>query len=146
MGSSTTELIKEKLNIVDFLRGYLNILPAGKNFKANCPFHREKTPSFMISPDRQSWHCFGCALGGDIFTFLMRYENLEFGEALRVLAEKTGVELKRLNPAEHKFTGLLYEINSMAMDFFKKGNVKIDKIPMPSLEINYYLKNYSSAR
>lgn len=121
MGSSTTELIKEKLNIVDFLRGYLNVLPAGKNFKANCPFHREKTPSFMISPDRQSWHCFGCGIGGDIFAFLMKYENLEFGDALRVLAEKAGVELRRLNPAEYKLTGLLYELNDKAKDFFKSS-------------------------
>lgn len=121
MTGSTTELIKEKLDIVDFIRGYINLQPAGKNFKANCPFHKEKTPSFMVSPERKSWHCFGCGAGGDVFGFLMRHENLEFGEALRVLAEKTGVELKRLNPAEHKFAGLLYEINAIAMDFFKKS-------------------------
>lgn len=119
MPSSTTELIKGKLDVVDFIRGYLQIQPAGKNFKARCPFHNEKTPSFMISPDRQSWHCFGCGIGGDIFAFLMRYENLEFGEALRVLAEKTGVELKRLNPQEYKLTGLLYEINEKAKEFWK---------------------------
>lgn len=115
---TTTELIKEKLDIVDFIRGYLSVQPAGKNFKAKCPFHTEKTPSFMVSPDRQSWHCFGCSLGGDIFEFLMRYENLEFGEALRILAEKAGVELRRLNPAEYKFTGLLYELNDKAKEFF----------------------------
>lgn len=121
MSSSTTELIKEKLDIVDFLRGYLNLGAAGKNFKALCPFHKEKTPSFMVSPDRQSWHCFGCGEGGDIFGFLMRYENLEFPEALRVLAEKAGVELRRLDPAEHKYTGLLYELNEKAKEFFKKS-------------------------
>jgi DNA primase len=121
MASSTTELIKEKLDIVDFLRGYLSLQQAGKNFKVLCPFHREKTPSFMVSPERQSWHCFGCGLGGDIFGFLMRYENLEFGEALRVLAEKAGVELRRLDPAEYKYTGLLYELNSAAKEFFKRS-------------------------
>ncbi len=121
MPESTTELIKQKLDVADFLRGYLNLQPAGRNFKALCPFHKEKTPSFMISPERQSWHCFGCNIGGDVFSFLMRYENLEFGEALRVLAERAGVELKRLNPAEHKFAGLLYEINSAAKEFFKKS-------------------------
>ncbi|RJP44338.1 DNA primase [Candidatus Parcubacteria bacterium] len=120
MPGSPTELIKEKLDIVEFLRGYLLLYPAGKNFKALCPFHREKTPSFMISPDRQSWHCFGCALGGDIFAFLMRHENIEFGEALRVLAERAGVELRRLNPAEYKYTGLLHEINEEARVFFEK--------------------------
>lgn len=115
------DLIKEKLDIVEFLRGYLNIQPAGKNFKALCPFHREKTPSFMISPERQTWHCFGCNLGGDIFAFLMRYENLEFGEALRILAEKAGVELRRINGAEYKHIDLLYEINNAALNFFKKS-------------------------
>ncbi|MBI4087270.1 MAG: DNA primase [Candidatus Liptonbacteria bacterium] len=119
MEQKPSELIKEKLDIVDFLRGYLSIQPAGKNFKATCPFHKEKTPSFMVSPERQSWHCFGCGLGGDIFGFVMRYENLEFGEALRLLAEKSGVELKRLNPAEYKFTGLLYELNDKARDFWR---------------------------
>lgn len=73
----------------------------------------------MISPDRQSWKCFGCAAGGDIFTFLERYENLEFGEALKVLAEKAGVELKRLSPQEYKFVGLLYDANTAARDFFR---------------------------
>ena len=121
MAGSTTELIKEKLDVVDFIRGYLNLQPAGKNFKACCPFHKEKTPSFMVSPERQSWHCFGCGAHGDVFGFLMQHENLEFGEALRVLAEKTGVELRRLNPGEYKIAGLLYEINSVAMDFFKKS-------------------------
>lgn len=111
--------IKEKLDIVEFLRGYLTLIPAGKNFKANCPFHNEKTPSFMISPDRQSWRCFGCGVGGDIFEFLMKYENLEFGEALKVLAEKAGVELKRLEPREYKVFGLLYEIQDAAKDFWK---------------------------
>ncbi|KKW46192.1 MAG: primase protein [Parcubacteria group bacterium GW2011_GWB1_56_8] len=118
MAASPTETIKERLDVVEFLKGYLTLQPAGKNFKALCPFHREKTPSFMVSPERQSWHCFGCGLGGDIFSFLMRYENVEFGEALRVLAERAGVELRRLNPAEYKFAGLLYDINNAAKEFF----------------------------
>ena len=121
MASSTTELIKEKLDIIDFLRGYLNLRPAGKNWKALCPFHREKTPSFMVSPERQSWHCFGCGAGGDIFGFLMRYENLEFGEALRILAERAGVELRRLSPNEYKYTGLLFDLNNVAKEFFRNA-------------------------
>src|SRR5271155_874080 len=120
MASSTTELIKSKLDIVEFIRGYVTLTPAGKNFKGLCPFHHEKTPSFMVSPDRQSWHCFGCSLGGDIFAFVMRYENMEFGEALRVLAEKAGVELRRENPAEYRYSGLLYELNDAAKNYFKK--------------------------
>ena len=121
MPSSTTELIKSRLDIVDFLRGYLTLVPAGRNFKALCPFHHEKTPSFMVSPDRQSWHCFGCGLGGDAFSFVMRYENVEFGEAMRMLAEKTGVELRHENPAEYRYSGLLYDLNDQAKAFFRKA-------------------------
>ncbi|MEK7193349.1 MAG: DNA primase [Patescibacteria group bacterium] len=120
MAGSNVELIKEKLDIVEFLKGYLTLQPAGKNFKALCPFHHEKTPSFMISPDRQSWHCFGCALGGDAFAFLMRYENVEFGDALKMLAEKAGIELKYANSPDYKYSGLLYEINNEAKNFFRK--------------------------
>ncbi len=121
MPSSTTELIKSRLDIVDFLRGYLTVTPAGKNFRALCPFHHEKSPSFSISPERQRWHCFGCGLDGDIFGFVMKYENMEFNEALRMLAEKAGVELRHENPAEYRFTGLLYDLNDAAKDFYKRA-------------------------
>jgi len=121
MPSNTTELIKGKLDIVDFLRGYLTLQPAGKNFKALCPFHHEKSPSFSISPERQRFHCFGCGADGDIFGFVMKYENMEFGEALRMLAEKAGIELKHENPAEYRFTGLLYDLNDQAKNFYKKA-------------------------
>jgi len=126
--------IKEHLDIVDFIRSYIPLLPAGKNFKALCPFHKEKTPSFMVSPERQMWHCFGaCNEGGDIFKFLMKYENLEFYEALKILAEKAGIELKKISPAEHKQFGILYDINQSAKDFFKK---ELEK----SAEVLNYLK------
>jgi len=118
--ATPVELVREKLDIVEFLKGYLTLSSSGKNFKGLCPFHREKTPSFMVSPERQSWRCFGCSLGGDVFSFVMRYENVEFGEALRLLAEKTGVELKRVSPAEYKLTGILYDLNSAAKEFFKE--------------------------
>ncbi len=119
-GNSTVEEIKNRLDIVEFIRSYVPLLSAGKNFKAPCPFHKEKTPSFMVSPERQTWHCFGaCSEGGDIFKFLMKYENLEFYEALKILAEKAGVELKRISPADQKQFGILYEINESAKDFFK---------------------------
>ena len=119
-GNSTVEEIKNRLDIVEFIRSYVPLLSAGKNFKAPCPFHKEKTPSFMVSPERQTWHCFGaCSEGGDIFKFLMKYENLEFYEALKILAEKAGVELKRISPADQKQFGILYEINESAKDFLK---------------------------
>ncbi|KKW47690.1 MAG: primase protein [Parcubacteria group bacterium GW2011_GWA1_60_11] len=111
--------IKERINVVDFLRSYLQLLPAGRNFKALCPFHKEKTPSFMVSPDRQSWHCFGCGEGGDVFTFLMKYENLEFYEALRVLAEKAGVELRSIARTGEREFNVLFDANAAAAEYFK---------------------------
>lgn len=116
-----TEEIKDRLDIVEFIKGYIDVKPAGKNFKALCPFHQEKTPSFMISPDRGIWHCFGCGEGGDIFKFIMRYESLEFYEALRILAERAGVELKNLSPADQRQFGILYDLNSAAAEFFEKS-------------------------
>lgn len=116
--ATPVEQIKEKLDIVEFIKKYVALAPAGRNMKGLCPFHKEKSPSFMVSPERQSWHCFGCGIGGDAFSFLMRYENLEFAEALRILAELTGIELRRISPAEYKATGLLYEIQEAAKLFF----------------------------
>src|SRR5579872_7088693 len=126
MASSTTDLIKSKLDIVEFIRGYVQLTPAGKNFKGLCPFHKEKSPSFMVSPDRQSWHCFGCGTGGSVFDFVMKYENVEFGEALRILAEKAGVELRRENPAEYKYSGLLYDLNAAAKDYYRRALASAD--------------------
>lgn len=113
-----TDLIKERLDLVDFLRGYLKLTPAGKNFKALCPFHAEKTPSFVVSPERKIWHCFGCGLGGDVITFAMRHENLEFPEAIRMLAERAGVALSSVNPALEKQFGILYKLHDAAKSFY----------------------------
>ena len=90
---SPGELIKERLSIVDVVSGYLKLERAGKNFKVCCPFHPEKTPSFFISPERGSYHCFGCHRGGDIFSFVQEMEGYDFRTALTVLAERAGVTL-----------------------------------------------------
>lgn len=111
------ELIKEKINIVDLISEYLTLKKSGVNFKAVCPFHNEKTPSFVVSPERQIWHCFGCQKGGDHFTFLMEKEGMEFKEALEFLAQKAGIALKKM-PRKSDFKDQLFAVNLKAQEFF----------------------------
>jgi DNA primase len=94
---SAIEEIKSRIDIVDLLSDYISLKKTGQNYKGLCPFHSEKTPSFMVSPSKQIFYCFGCNKGGDIFTFLMLYEKMSFSEALSFLAEKANVPLHRLN-------------------------------------------------
>ncbi len=114
--------IKDKLNIVDYIKQFVALTSSGKNLKGLCPFHKEKTPSFMVNQDRQIWHCFGgCNAGGDIFSFVMKYENVEFYEALKILAEKAGIDLKRTGGGDFQKYNRLYEINETAKNFFHKN-------------------------
>jgi len=87
------EDIKERIDIVDFISGYVQLKKSGQNWKGVCPFHTEKTPSFMVSQAKQIYHCFGCGAGGDVIGFLVNYERMSFPEALQVLAEKAGIKL-----------------------------------------------------
>lgn len=132
--------IKDKIDIVEFIRPYVNLHPSGKNFKACCPFHKEKTPSFIVSPERQTWHCFGaCAEGGDIFKFVMKHDNLEFYEALKFLAEKAGIELKKFSPADQRQFGILYDINDSAKKFFQNQLNLSKDLPTGQTEAIDYL-------
>lgn len=113
------EQIKAKIDIVPFIAEHIPLKQAGRNFKALCPFHGEKTPSFVVSPERQIWHCFGCNLGGDIFTFLMEFEKMEFLEALRTLAKRAGVKLTTLAPSKiEQVKERLFQINHLASEFY----------------------------
>ena len=110
--------IKNRSDIVDLVSNYVTLQKAGNNFKANCPFHSERTPSFVVFPDKQTWRCFGaCATGGDVLSFIMKAENEDFSEALTRLSQITGVALptKRENNQSEK----IYQINQETMDFFK---------------------------
>jgi len=113
--------IREKIDLVSFISEYIPLKKMGRNFKAICPFHNEKTPSFIVSPERQIWHCFGgCNKGGDVYAFLMEYENLEFVEALRILAKRTGVQLREssFEAGVSSKKEIIYKLNRAALEFY----------------------------
>jgi len=106
--NSIVDQIKERLPITDVLGSYITLIPGGKQYKARCPFHNERTPSFSVSPDRGFYYCFGCGAKGDIFTFVQEFEGLDFNGALKVLAQRAGVELTRRDQRREE-TSELYE-------------------------------------
>ncbi len=115
-----TDAIKSKIDLVDVISESVQLKKSGRNYKANCPFHDEKTPSFIVDPVRQTWHCFGqCSTGGDVFSFVMKSEKVEFVEALRVLAPKAGVDISFENSSSTKTP--LYDINNIALKFFQEA-------------------------
>lgn len=121
------EQIKERLDVAEVVGGYVQLKPAGRNLKAPCPFHNEKTASFMVSPEKGIWHCFGCNEGGDIFKFVMKYEGLEFPAALELLARRAGVELKPRaggNEKAKKEKTRLEEATAQAVRYFQASLVK----------------------
>jgi len=117
------EEIKSRLDLVDFIGQYVSLKKAGVNYKAVCPFHQEKTASFIVSPEKQIWRCFGCSKGGDLYGFVMERESLEFGDALRLLAQRAGVTLKPRTTAEHQSQSnkeRLFGLNRLAAAIFAK--------------------------
>jgi DNA primase len=157
------EAVKQRADIVDIISQYVPLRRSGRTFKAPCPFHQEKTPSFVVNPDRQTWHCFGaCSTGGDVFQFLMRRENLTFGEALRQLAGQLGVELRSGGdggPREDH--SRLYEANEAAAQYFRhlllnaeaaaaaRGYVErrgVDGATAEAFQLGYALNSYEALR
>jgi len=137
MAEDQLEEIRRKIDIVELINEFVPLKKTGRNFKALCPFHSEKIPSFIVSPERQIFKCFGCGESGDIFGFLMKTENMEFGEALRTLAKRAGVKLRRYRPSEsEKQKQLLYEINHLASEYYHH---LLTKHPVGKKALDYIL-------
>ena len=124
--SSSVEKIKERLSIVDVISSYMQVEQSGKNFKAKCPFHNEKTPSFFISADRGTYYCFGCGEKGDIFSFVEKFEGVDFMGSLKLLAEHAGVTLESFNKndKDKDTKELYYEILEETTKFFESNLYK----------------------
>lgn len=131
MINSPVAKIKERLTIEEVVSSYITLQKVGSTLKANCPFHNEKTPSFFVSPERGTYYCFGCAAGGDIFTFVEEFEGLDFKGTLTMLAERAGVPLTPFNKEEQKNQSekeRLYEVMEESAKFFEvniKNNTKV---------------------
>ena len=117
------EEVKSRLDIAEIVGQYVQLQKAGRSLKGLCPFHTEKTPSFIVTPDRQTWHCFGaCGTGGDVISFVMKKESLEFPEALKLLADRAGVKLaerSRTREDARKYERL-YTANEAASIYFRE--------------------------
>lgn len=120
------EEIKARLSVVDVVSSYVKLQRAGANFKAPCPFHSERTPSFFVSPARDTWHCFGCSRGGDQFSFVMEMEGVEFREALDILASRAGVEVRDTAPEERSERSHLLSLMEEATRFYQ---LQLSKTP-----------------
>ncbi len=153
------ETIKERLDIAEVVGSYTKLTKSGQGYKARCPFHTEKTPSFYVSPIRQSYYCFGCGAKGDIFTIVEEMEGLDFREALKMLAERAGVELKRFTPESSvsksekekiyealedatKFFERQLAQNSVAKDYLKSRGISEETIA--SWNLGYALAEWHS--
>lgn len=117
---NATDEVKSKVDIIDLLQEYIKLQQAGANWRARCPFHNEKTPSFMVSRDKQIWHCFGCGEGGDIFTFIQKIEGVDFPEALKILAQKAGVTLQKQDPAITSQRTRMLDVTDLVSRYYHK--------------------------
>ena len=125
------ELIEEIRNsndIVDIISQYVVLKRSGRNYFGLCPFHKEKSPSFSVSPDKQIFHCFGCGAGGNVFHFISKIENVNFIESMQILSDRVGIQLPTLESGEDSKKQLLkskvYEINEIAAQFYHENLYK----------------------
>ena len=120
--------IKSKNDIVDIVSQYVVLKRSGRNFFGLCPFHKEKSPSFSVSPDKQIFHCFGCGVGGNVFHFISKIENVNFKESVELLAGRAGIELPTSENAEDdklaRLKSRVYEVNSCAAEFYHQNLYK----------------------
>lgn len=159
---SEIEEVKARLDIADVVGQHVQLHKAGRTLKGLCPFHPEKTPSFIVSPDRQTWHCFGaCGTGGDVISFVMKHDGLDFGDALRLLAERTGVKLKERHISEEQDRARkrLHDANEAAAEYFTRQLATdagisaqayverrgIDEATSKSFRLGYSLAGWSDA-
>ena len=115
-------------DIVDVISQYVSLKRSGRNFFGLCPFHKEKSPSFSVSPDKQIFHCFGCGVGGDVFRFISKIENLDFKDTLEVLAERAGIAMVEMNGKgsgkEQELKSKIYQMNELAAKFYHENLYK----------------------
>lgn len=120
--------IKSSNDIVDIISQYVILKRSGRNFLGLCPFHKEKTPSFSVSPDKQIFHCFGCGIGGDVISFVCKMENVNYKEALETLAEKAGIALPTADNDKDAKRDILrqkvYEINEIVAEHYHQNLYK----------------------
>jgi DNA primase len=132
MNSNAKETIRAKLPIESVVGSYIKLEKSGKNFRACCPFHGEKTPSFYVTPDRGIYYCYGCHKGGDIFSFVQEIEGVEFYDALKTLAEKAGVSLKNQSTEKPSRISVLRDVMESATRFYEVG-LRTNKEPVDYL-------------
>jgi DNA primase len=117
----TLQAVRDRVDIVDLVGRHVGLKKAGRSYKGLCPFHHEKTPSFVVTPERGTWHCFGCGEGGNAFAFLMRHDNLTFPEAVRSLAAELGIEIPESDSGERGLLEGVLRANALAHEYYQRA-------------------------
>jgi DNA primase len=117
----TLQAVRDRVDLVDLVGRHVSLKKAGRSYKGLCPFHHEKTPSFVVTPERGTWHCFGCGEGGNAFAFLMKHENLTFPEAVRSLAAELGIEIPETDSGERGVLEGVLRANALAHEYYRRA-------------------------